>query len=51
MSELDLAVSNFASPMERLLYLRSTTYMSHLHGPALSTLAQRSRERLSLIHI
>lgn len=45
MTELDAPVARFASPMERLLYLRSTPFMSNMRGMALTTFAQRSRER------
>jgi CRP-like cAMP-binding protein len=46
MSELDAQVARFASPMERLLYLSSTSLMSDVHSSALATVAQRSKERL-----
>lgn len=44
MSELDARSSQFSSPMERLLYLRSTAYLTDLRGDALSTMAQQTRE-------
>jgi len=44
MSDFDGLDARFASPMERLLYLRSAFYMSDLRGGALMSIANRSRE-------